>query len=191
MANIMSDLVSEFRGDVKSASTWSIVLSVLMIAAGVLAIGAPMYAGAAVTMIVGWLLLFSAVFHLALAFTGGRAGAVVGEILLAALYGFIGYYVLTHPGVGLASLTAAITVYLFIEGILEFVLSYMLRPLPGAGWLLFDGIVTLALAIYIVSTWQSSASWVLGLLVGVSMLFSGVTRLMLSIAVRSTVSSAA
>lgn len=191
MANAMSDLVSEFRGDVKSASTWSIVLSVLMIAAGVLAIGVPAIAGSAVTMIVGWLLLFSAVFHLALAFTGGRAGAVVGEILLAAVYGFIGYYVLTHPAVGLASLTAAITVYLFIEAILEFGLSYMLRPLPGAGWLLFDGIVTLALAIYIVSTWSTSASWVLGLLVGVSMLFSGITRLMLSIAVRSTVSSAA
>jgi uncharacterized membrane protein HdeD (DUF308 family) len=191
MANAISDLVSELRGDVKTAATWSIALSVLMIAAGVLAIGVPMYASAAVTIIVGWLLLFSAVFHLALAFTGGRPGAVVGEILLAALYGFIGYYVLTHPAVGLASLTAAITVYLFLEGILEFVLSYMLRPLPGAGWLLFDGIVTLALAVYIVSTWSTSESWVLGLLVGVSMLFSGVTRLMLSIAVRSVVSSAA
>src|SRR5262245_51900470 len=171
MENRMSDLANEFTNDVKSASTWSIVLSVLMIAAGVLAIGLPMTAGAAVTMIVGWLLLFSAVFHFVLAFTGGRPGAVVGEILLAALYGFIGYYLLAHPSVGLASLTAAITAYLFLEGILEFVLSYMLRLLPGAGWLLFDGIVTLALAIYIVSTWRSSESWVLGVLVGVSMLF--------------------
>jgi len=187
MANTMSDLANEFTGDVKSATTWSIVLSVLMIAAGVFAIGAPVIAGAAVTMIVGWLLLFSALFHLVLAFTGGRPRAVVGEILLAALYGFIGYYVLMHPSVGLVSLTAVITAYLFIEGILEFMLSYMLRPLPGAGWLLFDGIVTLAFAIFIVSTWQSTASWVLGLLIGVSMLFSGVTRLMLSVAVRSAV----
>jgi len=189
MADRMSDLVNELTGDVRSASTWSIVLSVLMIAAGVIAIGVPMTAGTAVTMIVGWLLLFSAVFHLVLAFTGGRPGAVVGEILLAALYAFIGYYVLTHPSVGLAGLTAGITVYLFREGILEFVLSYMLRPLPGAGWLLFDGIVTLALAIYIVTTWKSSESWMLGLLVGVSMLFSGITRLMLSIAVRKAVAS--
>src|SRR5262245_20838329 len=110
MENRMSDLVNEFTGDVKSATTWSIVLSVLMIAAGVLAMGAPVIAGAAVTMIVGWLLLFSAVFHLVLAFTGGRPRAVIGEILLAALYGFIGYYVLTHPSVGLAGLTAAIKI---------------------------------------------------------------------------------
>jgi uncharacterized membrane protein HdeD (DUF308 family) len=185
--NPLTDLVSEFTGDVKSASTWSIVLSILMIAAGLLAISVPGVAGVAVTVIVGWLLIISAVLHLALAFGGGQPRAVVGEVLIAVLYGFIGYYVLSHPSVGLAALTAAITVYLFIEAILEFWLSYMLRPLPGAGWLLFDGIVTLALAIFVVSTWSSSASWLLGVLVGISMLFSGVTRLLLSVEVRRAV----
>jgi len=185
--NPLTDMLSELTGDVKSASTWSIVLSILMIAAGVLAIGVPGIAGVAVTMIVGWMLIFSGLLHLALAFSGGQPRAVIGEILLALLYGFIGYYLLSRPGVGLAALTAAITVYLFLEGILEFVLSYMLRPLPGAGWLLLDGIVTLALAVFVVSTWSSSQSWLLGTLVGISMLFSGVTRLMLSVAVRRAV----
>ena len=185
--NPLTEMLSELTADVKSASTWSIVLSILMITAGILAIGLPGVAGSAVTMIVGWLLIISAVLHLALAFSGGQPRAVVGEVLIAVLYGFIGYYVLSHPSVGLAALTAAITVYLFIEAILEFWLSYTLRPLPGAGWLLFDGIVTLALAIFVVSTWSSSESWLLGMLVGVSMLFSGVTRLMLSAAVRRAV----
>jgi uncharacterized membrane protein HdeD (DUF308 family) len=185
--NPLTDLVSELTGDVKSASTWSIVLSVLMIIAGLLAIGVPGVAGAAVTVVVGWLLIISGVLHLALAFSGGQARAVIGEVLLAVLYGLVGYYVLSRPGVGLAALTGIITVYLFVEGILEFWLSYMLRPLPGAGWLLFDGIVTLALAIFVVSTWSSSESWLLGTLVGVSMLFSGVTRLALSVEVRRAV----
>src|SRR5262245_47956455 len=157
MADRMSDLVNEFTRDVKSASTWSIVMSMLMSAPGVTAIGVPMTAGAAVTMIVGWLLLFSAVFQLALALTGGRPGAVVGEILLAVLYAFIGYYVLTHPSVGLAGLTAAITAYLFLEGILEFVLSYMLRALRGAGWLLFVGVVSLCGGGSVGSQWKSRA----------------------------------
>jgi uncharacterized membrane protein HdeD (DUF308 family) len=185
--NPLTDLVSELTGDVKSASTWSIILSVLMIIAGLLAIGVPGVAGAAVTVVVGWLLIISGVLHLALAFSGGQARAVIGEVLLAVLYGFVGYYVLSRPGVGLAALTAVITVYLFLEGILEFALSYMLRPLRGAGWLLFDGIVTLALAFFVVSTWSSSESWLLGTLVGVSMLFSGVTRLALSVEVRRAV----
>jgi uncharacterized membrane protein HdeD (DUF308 family) len=77
-----------------------------------------------------------------------------------------------------------VAIYLFVEGVLEFVLSFELRPAPGAGWLLFDGIVTLVLAVLIWSTWPSSAMWVVGTLVGISMFFSGMTRLMFSMAVR-------
>ena len=58
----------------------------------------------------------------------------------------------------------------------------------GSGWLLVDGIVTLLLAVMIWSTWPSSAAWVVGTLIGISMLFSGITRLMLSVAVRRVLS---
>ena len=177
MANALS-------ADVRRATTWSIVLSALMILAGVLAIGLPMMAGIAVTAIVGWLLTFSGGLHLAFAWRGGRAVAVVWEILLGAAYGAIGLYVLANPVAGLASLTFAVAVYLFVEGVLEFILSAQLRPAPGAGWLLVDGVITLALAVMIWSTWPSSAAWVIGTLVGLSMFFSGMTRLMLSLAVR-------
>ena len=172
---------------VHRATTWSIVLSVLMIAAGVLAICVPAIAGIAVTALVGWLLVFSGLLHLAFAWRAGRAGAVVWEILLGVLYGGIGFYLLASPVGGLASLTLAIAMYLLIEGVLELVLSFRLRPAPGSGWLLVDGIITLVLAVMIWSTWPSSALWVVGTLVGISMFFSGITRLMLSLAVRRIV----
>jgi len=54
----------------------------------------------------------------------------------------------------------------------------------GSGWLLFDGIVTLLLAFLILGTWPTSNIWAIGTLVGVSMLFSGISRLMMSSAVR-------
>jgi uncharacterized membrane protein HdeD (DUF308 family) len=73
------------------------------------------------------------------------------------------------------------------EGVLEFVLSVQLRPLPGSGWLLVDGIVTLLLAVMIGIGWPISSVWAIGTLVGVSMFFSGITRLMLSAAVRRIV----
>jgi len=177
MANVL-------KADVRRATTWSIVLSALMILSGVLAIGLPMMAGIAVTALVGWLLMFSGGLHLAFAWRGERADAVVWEILLGAAYGAIGLYVLANPVAGLASLTFAVAVYLFVEGVLEFILSVRLRAAPGAGWLLVDGVITLALAVMIWSTWPSSAAWVIGTLVGLSMLFSGMTRLMLSLAVR-------
>jgi uncharacterized membrane protein HdeD (DUF308 family) len=170
--------------DLHTAATWSIVLSVLMIAAGVLAISVPLIAGVAVTAVVAWLLIISGVLHLAFAWRAGRASAVVWEILLGVVYGAIGFYLLARPLAGLASLTLAAAAYLLIEGILEFVLSFQLRPAPGSGWLLFDGVVTLVLAAMIWSTWPTSAVWVVGTLVGISMFFSGITRLMLSMAVR-------
>jgi uncharacterized membrane protein HdeD (DUF308 family) len=172
---------------VRQATTWSIVLSVLMIAAGVIAIGVPMMAGVAITALVAWLLIFSGLLHLAFAWRAGRAGGVLWEILIGIVYGAIGFYVLANPVAGLASLTLVFAIYLLMEGVLESVLSFQLRPLPGSGWLLVDGIVTLVLAVMIWSTWPSSAAWVVGTLVGISMLFSGITRLMLSIAVRRIV----
>jgi uncharacterized membrane protein HdeD (DUF308 family) len=90
-----------------------------------------------------------------------------------------------HPVAGLVSLTIALAIYLFLEAILEFVLGFTLRPLPGTGWLIFDGVVTLILAIMIWRTWPTSAPWIIGTLVGISMLFSGISRLMLSLAARS------
>ena len=175
---------NSMTGDIHKATTWSMVLSALMIAAGVLAIFAPGIAGVAVAVLVGWLLIVSGVLHLAFAWRAGHASAVVWEILLGILYGGIGFYLVAQPVAGLASLTLAIAIYLVMESVLEFVLAFQLRPLPGSGWLLFDGVVTLALAALIGSHWPASSVWAVGTLVGVSMLFSGITRLMLSVGVR-------
>jgi len=180
-------MANSMTAGVRQATTWSIALSVLMIIAGVMAIGVPMIAGVAVTALVAWLLIFSGMLHLAFAWRGDRAGTVLWEILLGIVYGAIGFYVWANPLAGLASLTLAIAIYLLIEGVLEFVLSFQLRPLPGSGWLLVDGIITLLLAVMIWSTWPSSAAWVVGTLVGISMLFSGITRLMLATAVHRIV----
>ena len=170
--------------DVRRATTWSVAISLLMIVSGLIAIGTPMIAGVAVTIVVGWLLILSAVLHLAFAWRSGHAAAVVWEILLGGAYGFIGFYVLANPVAGLESLTFAVAVYLVAEGVLECLLSLQLHEAPGRGWLLVDGVVTLIIAVMIWSTWPSNAGWVVGTLVGISMFFSGVTRLMLSLAIR-------
>jgi uncharacterized membrane protein HdeD (DUF308 family) len=182
--SIMSLVNGGFRANVHSTANWSAVLSGLMILSGVVAIALPMIAGVAVALVVGWLLIFSGGLHLAYAWRGGHASAVVWEILLGMAYLAIGFYVLANPVAGLASLTVAIAAYLFAEGILELVLSFKVRPLPGASWLLLDGAITLVLAMMIAGTWPSSAAWVAGTLVGLSMFFSGITRLMMSLAVR-------
>jgi uncharacterized membrane protein HdeD (DUF308 family) len=163
---------------------WSIVLSVLMIIAGVLAIIVPPVSGIAVTILVGWLLLFCGGAHLAYAWQTRRSGGLWWGILIGVIYVFAGGYILLHPMAGLASLTLVLAVYLLMASILEFTLAFQLRPLTGSGWLVLDGIVTLILAVLIGWTWPASTMWVIGTLAGIGMLFSGFTRLMLSLTAR-------
>jgi len=176
---------------VKKAVNWSIGLSVLMIVAGVLAIASPLAAGVAVNVLVAWLLVFSGCAHLVFAWYTRSTGGFLWELLLGVVYIFIGVYLLIHPLAGLASLTIALAIYLLLEATLEFVLGFTLRPLPGSGWLLFDGIITLILAVMIWRTWPSNTAWVIGTLVGISMLFSGTSRLMISMAARNVTSKMA
>jgi len=176
---------------VKKSLGWSIALSVLMIVAGILAIASPLAAGFAVNIFVAWLLLLSGCVHLVFAWYRPTSGGFVWEVLIALLYGFIGTYLLVHPVRGLESLTLALAIYLLVEAILEFVLGLTLRPLPGSGWLVFDGIITLILAVMIWRTWPSSTGFVIGTLVGISMIFSGTARLALSLAARSVVAKTA
>jgi len=176
---------------VKKSVGWSIGLSVLMIVAGILAIASPLSAGIAVNILVAWLLIFSGCAHLVFAWQTQSAGGFIWELLLGILYIFIGAYLLMHPLAGLESLTIALAIYLFLEAVLEFVMGFTLRPLPGSGWFVFDGIITLILAVMIWRTWPSSTAWVIGTLVGISMLFSGTSRLMLSLAARSVTSKLA
>jgi uncharacterized membrane protein HdeD (DUF308 family) len=180
----MSTSVASTVPVVKHALGWSIVLSVLMIVAGSLAILVPPLAGIGVTILVGWMLVFCGGAHLVYAWHTRGVGGVLWELLLGILYIGVGVYVLLHPVAGMASLTLALAIYLLIEAALEFALGFQLRPMPGAGWLLVDGLITLALAAMIWWTWPSSTEWVIGTLVGVSMLFSGISRLMLTLTLK-------
>jgi uncharacterized membrane protein HdeD (DUF308 family) len=166
---------------------WTIAFSVLMILAGVAAIAMPPVAGLAVNIVVGWLLLFSGAMHLLFAWYTRTVGAALWEVLLGLVYGTIGIYLLAQPVAGLAALTLALAIYLFLEAVLEFTAWGYLRRRAGASWLLFDGVVTLILAVMIWRTWPSSTAWIIGTLVGISMLFSGISRLMLSLAARHLV----
>jgi len=171
----------------KESVGWSIALSVLMILTGVLAIVIPPVAGIAVLVVVAWLLMFSGAAHLVFAWHTRTAGGMVWELLLGILYILVGVYALLNPVAGLASLTLVLAIYLFMEAVLELILSFRLRPLAGSNWLLIDGIITLILAVLIWRSWPSSSEWVIGTLVGISMLFSGAARLSLSLAARRAV----
>jgi uncharacterized membrane protein HdeD (DUF308 family) len=163
---------------------WSIALSVLLILAGLFAILIPPLSGLAVTLIFAWTMIISGITHFVFAFKTHTTGGVLWELLVGAIYLFTGVYLILHPLSALIALTLILAIYLFLEGIVETILSFQLRPRHGANWLLIDGIVTLILAIMIWRSWPASTVWVIGTLVGISMVFSGFSRLMLSLAAK-------
>jgi hypothetical protein len=110
---------------------WSIVLSVLMIVAGVLAIAMPLAAAIAVNIFVAWMLMFSGAAHLVFAWYRRHSRGFIWQFLLGILYAFIGAYILINPALGLVSLALAIAAYLLLEGVLEITLAFQLDDLEG------------------------------------------------------------
>jgi uncharacterized membrane protein HdeD (DUF308 family) len=137
-----------------------------------------------VNIFVGWMLVFSGGMHFVYAWQSRHSRSALWEILLGILYLGIGGYLLINPIRGLVTLTIALAFYLWMEGVLELILSFWLRTLPGAGWILFDAIISVILAFLIWRTRPWSTEWAIGTLVGASMLFSGISRLMFSLAAR-------
>ncbi|MGC2299286.1 MAG: DUF308 domain-containing protein [Acidobacteriaceae bacterium] len=174
----------------KDSIGWSIGLSILMILAGILAIVVPPVAGIAATILIAWLLIVMGILHWVFGWHTRSVGGAVWGLLLGMVYAAVGIYMLLRPVAGLAGLTLALGAYLFVEAILEFALSFRLRPRAGTGWLMVDGVVTLILSILIWMTWPSNSPWVIGTLLGISMIFSGSSRLMLLLAAKRVVAAA-
>ena len=169
---------------VKQASTVSILWGVLLIVLGMVAVGLPLLAAVAVTGLVAWLIVLAGVVHLVLAFRAHGAGSVIWKLLVGIAYLCFGGYLIVHPLVGVASLTLLLATLFLVEGVLDIILFFKMRPLQGSGWVLTDGLVTLVLGGMIYLQWPASSLWAIGTLVGISLIFSGVARVMMSLAVR-------
>ena len=180
----MSTVPSTLGALVPKAINWSIALSVLLIIAGLIALCLPFLSGVAITLFFGWAMILSGITHLIFAFKTHTTGGRVWEIIIGIIYLFTGFYLIFHPLDALLALTLILACYLFFEAIVEFIQYFQLRPRHGASWLIVDGIITLILAIMIWRAWPASSVWVIGTLVGISMIFSGFSRLMLSLAAK-------
>jgi uncharacterized membrane protein HdeD (DUF308 family) len=176
---------------VRHASTWSILCGVLLIVLGMFAVGSPALAAVAVNAVIAWLIVLAGVVHVALAFYAHRAGSLLWKLLVGIAYVFFGVYLIAHPALGVASLTLVLAVLFLVEGIFDLALFFQLRAVGGSSWILVDGVITLLLGLMIYLQWPSSSNWAIGTLVGISLIISGVTRLMLSLAVRKVTAAAA
>jgi uncharacterized membrane protein HdeD (DUF308 family) len=156
---------------------WSVAISVLLIVLGLFALFAPFFAGVVLVSVIAWVLVVVGCIHLWSAWHTRGKGAELWEGLIGLAYIAAGLVLLWHPLIGLVSLTLILAVYLLVKGIFELVRALRQRPARGSGWMFLDAVVSLLLAVVIGWRLLSSATWVLGTLLGIAILFSGVARL--------------
>src|SRR5271157_3104127 len=178
-------------GVIKRASGWSITLGVLMIILGIIAMLAPWEFGIVIALIIGWMAIFNGAAQIFYGIRTHSGGRTVLEIILGLIYIIAGIYLLMHPVGGLLALTLFLASFLIVYGIFALVLAFQMRPLHGWGWVLFDGIITILLGILIWAHWPFNSDWVVGTLFGISIFVSGITRLMMSLAIRRVATAAA
>lgn len=161
-----------------------LVVGILMIVLGTAAIAFPFAATLATELFVGWILAISGVLGIVQAFRASRWKGFLWSLLGALLALGVGILLLFYPLTGILSLTFLLTVFFISGGILRIILAFRLRPHDHWGWLLVSGILALLLAALILSRWPVAAAWVIGLLVGIDLIFTGLTSVMLSMAAR-------
>jgi len=163
--------------DVKKARKWLVITGILGILAGAAAIIVPPVATLTITLFIGWILVFSGVVMAVHSWTQRAAGRTWERALQALLALVIGVYMVLFPGSGALSLTLLLVIWFVGSGVLQLIAARRLRGLPGAGWLVFGGVLGIVLAALIAMDLPSSAEWAIGLLVGINLVFWGVRAL--------------
>ena len=174
-------------GLTKKVTGWSIVLAVLMIIVGIIAMLAPWEFGLVIALVVGWSAIFNGVAQIIYGFRTHGGFHVALEIILGIIYIIAGVYLLMHPVGGLLALTLVLACFLLVYGVFALVLAFRIKPLKGWGWVLFDAIITILLGLLIWAHWPFNSDWVVGTLFGISIFISGITRLMVSLALKNAV----
>lgn len=153
---------------------------------GVAAVIWPQVSTLAVDIYVGWLLLLSGVVGLALMFMAPSGAALVWSLLTGALALFAGVLLLWHPVQGAVSLTLVLVAFFIAEGVFQIAAAFSYRAAFPQSWsgMLISGIVDLILAWLIIAGWPGSATWALGLIVGVNLITSGIAIAMVAGAAR-------
>src|SRR6478609_8669399 len=189
--------LTDLQGAVKDTVRlhWQLFLAqgVILLILGILAVIWPGISTIAVDVYVGWLFLISGIVGLFTMFLAQDTQAFLWMLLTAALALFVGVLLLWHPAEGAVSLTAVLTAFFIVEGIFQIAASLSYRAVfPNQwGWMLASGIADLILAGIIIAGWPGTATWVLGLIVGVNLITSGAAITMVALAGRSFVTTLA
>jgi uncharacterized membrane protein HdeD (DUF308 family) len=164
----------------KASRTALLVGGGLAVVAGLFAIAVPAVFSVGTAVFIGVVLICSSIPLAFNAFAAHDSGSTILRLLLAALTAFAGVYLLVAPLEGTYTLTVMLVIWFVAVGCLRIAGGLAMLGAPGAGLSILNGVVSLILGILIAEDLPSSADWAIGLLVGIDLLFFGMSALWLA-----------
>lgn len=152
---------------------WLMGLGGAMILAGLGAMIVPGVSAVAVELVIGALFVVEGLLEAYHAFRWRNWSGAALRGLGAALALTAGGLLLTHPVAGVLGLTLLVGGFFVAASVVKLTLAWQLEALPGRGWLAFHGLLSGVLGTMILAGWPWAAPQVLGLLVGIDLLFNG------------------
>jgi uncharacterized membrane protein HdeD (DUF308 family) len=171
-------MTTDIQPNVKSGALWT---GVLLIALGIGAIVAPVFSTIVTETWLALIIISAGFTKLVYAVQTREQGGFIWKIVLSALYIATGIMLFVAPLTGVLTLTLLLGGFLVSEGAFELLLAFKLREQKNWVWLLGNAIVTLGLGAYILLQYPFDARWLLGTVVGASVIATGVSRVMLSL----------
>ncbi|MGB7951617.1 MAG: HdeD family acid-resistance protein [Candidatus Binatia bacterium] len=170
-------------GELKRSWGWFLALGIALIVLGTIALGSALVMTIASVFFFGWLMIIAGVMEAVHAFWRKRWAGFFLDLLTGILYVVVGWMMVTNPKESALLLTLIIAMFLLFEGVFRIVAALSARY-PHWGWVLLNGVISLVLGLMIWRQWPYSGLWVIGLFVGIEMLFNGWSLVMLSLASR-------
>lgn len=173
----------------KKGRNWLMVTGVLMIIVGLLAFAFPVTTTFVASQVVGWVFILAGLVMLFGSFSIHGAGPFFGALLWSLLTGAAGAFLVFNPGAGVVALTIVVAVLFMFHGAYELFLAFDLRPQKGWGWVLLSSIIGIGAGILIAADLPGSSVFVLGVLVGVNFLSTGISYVILATRLKQAVAA--
>jgi uncharacterized membrane protein HdeD (DUF308 family) len=163
---------------------WFLAFGIGLVLLGILAVVRSVAATVVSMLFFGWLLLFAAGIEIVQAVMVGKWAGLFQHWLHAALFGVLGALILWRPVITAEILTLLMGAFFLVAGLFQLITPFVVS-LPEWGWHALNGVVTLVLGILVLAQWPVSGLWVIGLFVGIELIFYGSAWIALALKLRS------
>jgi uncharacterized membrane protein HdeD (DUF308 family) len=184
--SLNQDMEAQIKKSIHDHWRSFLIEGIILLVLGLVAIVLPPIAGMATTIIVGWVFLIGAIVGLSATFMARRAPGFWWSVLSAVVALLAGLVLLLNPAQGLITLTYVLIAFFVVDGLVIIVMAFEHRRELSHRWqwMMIGGLMDLILAVLIVSGLPGAFAWALGILVGIDLIWGGVSLIAMALSAR-------